>query len=154
MQGDLAAQSGLPAQSGLIGRRVLVVCAAGASSTFLVHWMRKVAASRGLDIVIEAGSQDDIGRRLAELDAVLVGSHLGEAFPRVEAAAAAAGVRALLLPAVGFDAGGASAALTLLETLLAKLPAKLPAASVGDHAAVTDRSAVAGGRDDPGSSHG
>lgn len=150
MQGDLAAQSGVAAQSGLTGRRVLVVCAAGASSTFLVHWMRKVAASRGLDMVIDAGSQDDIGRRLAELDAVLVGSHLGEAFPRVEADAAAAGVPALLLPAVGFDAVGASAALALLETLLAKLPA----ASVGDHAAVTDRSAVAGGRHDPGSSHG
>jgi PTS system cellobiose-specific IIB component len=130
----------------LVMRRVLVVCAAGASSTFLVHWMRKAAAARGLDIAFEAGSQGDLGRRLPEVDAVLVGSHLGEAFPQLEVDAAAAGVPALLLPAVGFDAAGASVALGLLEELLA--------ASAGGHAAVTDRSAVAGGRDNPGSSHG
>jgi cellobiose-specific phosphotransferase system component IIB len=116
--------------------------------------MRRVAASRGLDIVIDAGSQDDIGRRLTGLDAILIGSHLGEAFPRLEADAAAAGVPALLLPAVSFDAAGASAALALLETLLAKVTAELPAASTGGHAAVTDRSVVTGGRDNPGSSHG
>jgi PTS system cellobiose-specific IIB component len=130
----------------LVVRRVLVLCGAGASSSFLVHWMRKVAATRGLDIAFVAGSQSDLGRRLPELDAVLVGTHLSEAFPQLEVDAAAAGVPALLLPAVGFDAAGASVALGLLEELLA--------ASAGDHAAVTDRSAVAGGRDNPGSSHG
>ena len=127
-------------------RRVLVVCAAGASSTFLVHWMRRVAAARGLGLVIEAGTQSDLDRRLPEFDALLVGAHLGEAFPRLSVAARAAGVAAVLLPAVGFDAAGASVALGLLG--------ELPAASAEDQAAVTEHSAVVGGPDNAGSSHG
>ena len=72
--------------------RILVVCGAGASSTFLVHWMRRVAESRGLDLAVDAGSQDDLAGRLTGLDAVLVGAHLAEAFPQLHGAATAAGV--------------------------------------------------------------
>jgi len=108
--------------------------------------MRRVAAARGLGLVIEAGTQSDLDRRLPEFDALLVGAHLGEAFPRLSVAARAAGVAAVLLPAVGFDAAGASVALGLLG--------ELPAASAEDQAAVTEHSAVVGGPDNAGSSHG
>ncbi|WP_349898749.1 PTS sugar transporter subunit IIB [Parafrigoribacterium soli] len=99
-------------------QRILVVCGAGASSTFLVHWMRRVAASRGLQLAIDAGSQADVAERLGELSAVLVGSHLADEFARLRGDAAAAGVPAILLPPLAFDAAGASKALDLLDELL------------------------------------
>ncbi|MEO7122313.1 MAG: PTS IIB subunit [Lacisediminihabitans sp.] len=99
-------------------QRILVVCGAGASSTFLVFWMRKAAASRGLELVIDAGSQDDLAARLPGLHAVLVGAHLADSFPQLCERAAAAGVPAALLPSLAFDAVGAAEALVLLENLL------------------------------------
>jgi PTS system cellobiose-specific IIB component len=99
-------------------QRVLVVCGAGASSTFLVHWMRKAAQARGLTLTIDAGSQDDLIERLGEVDAVLVGSHLVEDFARLRASADTVGVPAMLLPPLAFDAAGGSKALDLLDELL------------------------------------
>lgn len=135
-------------------QRILVVCGAGASSTFLVHWMRRAADSRGLQLTIEAGSQDDVAAGLPHLSAVLVGSHLADAFPRLREAAAAAGVPALLLPPLGFDAAGASSALDLLEDLLASSAG----ASSADHSSASASSAhqgaaIAGPRN-PGSPRG
>ncbi len=96
-------------------RKVLVICGAGASSTFLVHWMRKVAASRGLEVVVVAGSQADLDAGLDTVDIVLVGHHLHETYPRLREQAAVAGVEALLLPLLSFDQTGAGTALDLVE---------------------------------------
>jgi PTS system cellobiose-specific IIB component len=95
-------------------QRILVICGAGASSTFLVHWLRKVASTRGLDLEFQAGSQDDVGSRLGDIDVVLVGSHLAGSFADLLSQAEAASVRALLLPAVGFEADGAGTVLDLI----------------------------------------
>lgn len=94
-------------------RRVLVVCGAGASSTFLVYWMRREAAQRGVDLAIEAGSLENLASRLRDTDVVLVGSHLSDAFDDILAQASAAGVAAALLPALAFTASGAAAALDI-----------------------------------------
>src|SRR6185312_12275417 len=66
-------------------QRVLVVCGAGASSTFLVHWMRKAAEARGLDLTIEAGSSAQVPSELDGVTAVLVGAHLAEQFAALQA---------------------------------------------------------------------
>lgn len=99
-------------------QRILVVCGAGASSTFLVHWMRKLAESRGLDYVIDAGSREEIQSRLPGLNAVLVAAHLADSYPALLVEATDAGVPAALLPTVRFDTAGASQALDVLEALL------------------------------------
>lgn len=125
--------------------KVLVVCGAGASSTFLVHWMRREAESRGLRLEIDAGSQNDLAGRLPELAAVLVGSHLAANFSQLRTESAAAGVPAALLPTLAFDAAGASIALDLLEELLA--------ASV-ESAASADDQVAPGGAHDAGSPRG
>ncbi len=98
-------------------RRILVVCGAGASSTFLVHWMRTVAQSRGIDLVIEAAGREGLVEHLEGVSAVLVGAHLADVFDTVLAEAASAGVPATLLPSVSFDAAGAGMALEQLELL-------------------------------------
>lgn len=97
--------------------RVLVICGAGASSTFLAHWMRKGATERGLDVSIEPASTADLESRYRDLDVVLVGQHLEPAFADILRAANEAGVRAALLPAISYDAHGAATALDILSDL-------------------------------------
>jgi PTS system cellobiose-specific IIB component len=106
-------------------QRILVICGAGASSTFLVHWMRRVARARGLDLALQAGSRDDVSSRLGNTDVVLVGSHLADSFPDLLSVAEEANVHALLMPAVGFDEDGAGVVLDLVAELAAA-PAVAP----------------------------
>lgn len=94
-------------------QRVLVICGAGASSTFLVHWMRRIVSNRDLDLTVAAGSLAEVPRRLADTDVVLVGHHLAQAFPDIVSHAVDAGVRAELLPPVTFDRDGADRAVSL-----------------------------------------
>ena len=98
-------------------RRVLVVCGAGASSSFLVHWMRKDASARDLDLTIRAGSIEDLASALADTDVVLVGHHLASAFPSIRAASVAAGIPVELLPSLAFNATGAAVAVDLVLEL-------------------------------------
>jgi len=99
-------------------QRILVVCGAGASSTFLVHWMRRAAEARGLDLTIDAGSSAQVPSELDGVTAVLVGAHLAEQFAALQADAASVAVPAALLPILGFDAIGAATALDVLDDLL------------------------------------
>ncbi|NEM90579.1 PTS sugar transporter subunit IIB [Galbitalea soli] len=101
---------------------VLVVCGAGASSTFLASRMRALAASRGLDLVARAASNLDIQNRLPDAAALLVGPHLAGAFGELSAQAAALGVPAALLPETAFGPSGAEQALDLTLSLLTTSP--------------------------------
>jgi cellobiose PTS system EIIB component len=90
---------------------ILVVCGAGASSTFLASRMRRLATARGLDVTARAASALDIDSRLAAASVLLVGPHLEPQFPDLRTRAAAYGVPALLLPESAFGADGAASAL-------------------------------------------
>jgi PTS system cellobiose-specific IIB component len=95
--------------------KVLVLCGAGASSTFLVHWMRKGARARSLDLDIRAGALDDLPAELDTTDVVLVGPHLAASFGDILASADARAHSAILLPVLTFDGTGADIALDLVE---------------------------------------
>ena len=56
--------------------RILVVCGAGASSTFLVHWIRRVCASRGIAAEVKAGAVELLETEVLNADVVLVGRPL------------------------------------------------------------------------------
>ncbi|AXH36730.1 hypothetical protein DVJ78_16085 [Humibacter sp. BT305] len=99
--------------------RVLIVCGAGASSTFLALRIRAVARERGLDLVVEAGTVQDLDERLPATDALLVGPHLADRFSELAQRAAEADTPAGLLPADAFGPDGAAAATDLLGELLA-----------------------------------
>ncbi|MEF2976856.1 PTS sugar transporter subunit IIB [Subtercola sp. YIM 133946] len=99
-------------------KHILVVCGAGASSTFLAHRMRKVVLARGLEVTVKAASQVGLDQRLPEFDVLLVGPHLAADFDELELLAARFGVDAALLPETVFDGGGDRVALDLALTLL------------------------------------
>jgi PTS system cellobiose-specific IIB component len=94
--------------------RVLVVCGAGASSTFLAHRIRAAARGRHIDVRVSASSTEGIAERLGEVDVLLVGSHLAAQFDDISKLSAAAGVRSALLPDTVFGAQGEDAALDLV----------------------------------------
>lgn len=94
---------------------VLVICGAGASSSFLVHQLRKRAAARGLAATFAAGTLIDLPDQVTSSDVVFVGAHMAASFPEAQAAASAAHATAILLPVVTFDADGADVALDLLS---------------------------------------
>ena len=96
---------------------ILIVCGAGASSTFLAGRMRAIAASRGESVTVHAASDDDIDSRLDSVDVLLVGSHLASSFEHLRARAADFGVPAGLLATTTFAPGGAEAAYELFSSL-------------------------------------
>jgi cellobiose PTS system EIIB component len=97
---------------------ILVVCGAGASSTFLASRMRALAVERGLDVTARAASNLDLGSRLADARVLLVGPHLEATFDQLSAEAARYSVPAALLPATAFGPQGAADALDQAVALL------------------------------------
>jgi PTS system cellobiose-specific IIB component len=101
-------------------KTVLIVCGAGASSTFLAQRIRAAAKAEagsqaGSPIAVVASSLAGLPGLLSSADVLLVGPHLAEAFPKILAEAALAGVTALLLPATIFGADGGKRALALIS---------------------------------------
>jgi cellobiose PTS system EIIB component len=93
--------------------KILIVCGAGASSTFLAHRMRRTAAERGLETTISAGSEADLPARLAGLDVLLIGPHLAGLYDDIREHATAIGVAVALLPPTIFVARNGVEALDL-----------------------------------------
>ena len=97
---------------------ILVVCGAGASSTFLASRMRALATERGLNLTARAASNLDLTSRLPDARVLLVGPHLESSFGELEAEAAEYSVPAALLPSTAFGPQGATDALDQALALL------------------------------------
>ncbi|WP_231604463.1 PTS sugar transporter subunit IIB [Salinibacterium sp. SWN139] len=95
---------------------VLVLCGAGASSTFLAHALRRQATVRGLPHTFTPASVAALSMPLTSVDVVLVSSHVADFFDQAAIAADAIGAKAIQLPALNFDAAGANIALDLLDS--------------------------------------
>jgi PTS system cellobiose-specific IIB component len=78
--------------------RILVVCGAGASSTFVAQRVRHAAHDQGLEYSAFAGTELSLPIDLDAADVVLVGPHLVHALERIERDAAARGTTVVLLP--------------------------------------------------------
>lgn len=97
---------------------VLIVCGAGASSTFLASRLRSIAKSRGIELSVQAASTSDIRPFLHTSTVLLVGPHLATSFAALEAEASEFGVPSALLPATAFGPSGAEQAIDLVGTLV------------------------------------
>lgn len=96
---------------------VLVVCGAGASSTFLVHALRAQAAARGIDHTFIPAGVSALMSPLSSVDVVLMSAHVADHFEQAKTAAELIGAAAVQLPAVSFTSAGADIALDLLGSL-------------------------------------
>jgi len=99
--------------------RILVVCGAGASSTFLAHRMRALAAERGVPVSVEAAAESDLALLSSGVDVVLVGHHLRDRFDQLSRTIASGGATAVLLPPAVFTPAGAASVLDAALTEVA-----------------------------------
>jgi PTS system cellobiose-specific IIB component len=77
---------------------IIVVCGAGASSTFVAHRIRRAAAARGIEVRATATSESQLEQALRDADVLLVGAHLGDRIGLLRERAAAASVPIAILP--------------------------------------------------------
>ena len=77
--------------------RIIVVCGAGASSTFVAHRIRRAAAKKGIQVRATATSESQLEQALADADVLLVGAHLGDRMGLLRERAAAASVPIVVL---------------------------------------------------------
>ncbi|MFT3798416.1 PTS sugar transporter subunit IIB [Microbacterium sp.] len=95
--------------------RILVVCGAGASSTFVAQRIRSAAEAAGREVTAAAGTETSIAAGVA--DVILLGPHLAAALARIRDEARGTTV-ALLPPDVFADRDG-TRTLALIDALSA-----------------------------------
>ncbi|GAA1862954.1 PTS sugar transporter subunit IIB [Microbacterium koreense] len=108
--------------------RILVVCGAGASSTFVAQRVRHAAQDRGLPYTAFAGTEQSLPIDLDAADVVLVGPHLSHALPRIHADAAHRGTTVVLLPADIFGDLDGTRTLTLVRDAIGAAGGSAPIA--------------------------
>lgn len=99
------------------GMRIIVVCGAGASSTFVALRVRRAADARGLRVDARAAAEAGLAEALEGADVLLVGAHLGDRVDALRELAAAASVPVAVLPAGATAAGGDDALDLALDTV-------------------------------------
>lgn len=104
--------------------RILVVCGAGASSTFVAQRLRHAAQAAGRDMSAIAGTEQSLPIDLDAADVVLIGPHLFPALERIQRDAAYRGATVVLLPADVFGDLDGTQTLALIDAALAPDPAE------------------------------
>ncbi|MEU1972543.1 PTS sugar transporter [Microbacterium sp. NPDC019599] len=106
--------------------RILVVCGAGASSTFVAQRVRHAASEVGLAYSAFAGTEHSLPIDLDSADVVLVGPHLAHAIPRIERDAATRGTTVVLLPSDIFNDLDGTRTLALVREALEREASTAP----------------------------
>lgn len=109
--------------------RILVVCGAGASSTFVAQRIRHAAQAAGRAFSAVAGTEQSLPIDLDAADVVLVGPHLQHALERIRREAEPRETRVVLLPPDIFTDLDGSRTLALVEAALASGAPDAPAPS-------------------------
>ncbi|HEX5730320.1 PTS sugar transporter [Microbacterium sp.] len=107
--------------------RILVVCGAGASSTFVAQRVRHAAHDRGLAYSAFAGTELSLPIDLDAADVVLVGPHLAHAVERIQRDAAQRGTTVVLLPPDIFSDLDGTRTLALVQEAISHSDGAVPA---------------------------
>ncbi|GAA3284034.1 PTS sugar transporter [Nesterenkonia halobia] len=113
---------------------ILVVCGAGASSTFVAQRIRRGAEAEGLDLRASAGTEAMLPGAVDAVDVVLLGPQLAARAPEIRRRAALVGAAAAVLPEHVFRDPDGTAALDLARRELAAVRAGADAADTSDTA--------------------
>jgi len=102
--------------------RILVVCGAGASSTFVAQRVRHAAQAAGRELSAVAGTEQSLPIDMDATDVVLVGPHLHESVDRIRRAASTRLVRVVLLPPDIFSDLDGTRTLALIDDAVSHDP--------------------------------
>lgn len=98
--------------------RILVVCGAGASSTFVAQRLRRAAQAAGREVAAVATTAQSLANDLESADVVLVGPHLESALESIRDEARPRAVLVVPLPADIFTDLDGRRTLALLDDAL------------------------------------
>lgn len=98
--------------------RILVVCGAGASSTFVAQRLRHAAQERGLAWSASAGTMQSLPIDVDSADVVLVGPHLADQVTEIRNRTRALGTLVVALPPDAFNDRDGTRTLSLVEAAL------------------------------------
>ncbi|MGB4778405.1 PTS sugar transporter subunit IIB [Microbacterium sp.] len=99
--------------------RILVVCGAGASSTFVAQRIRHAAQAAGRELSAVAGTEQSLPIDIDAADVVLVGPHLQHAVDFIRRQAAPREARVVVLPSDIFTDLDGTRTLALVEAAIA-----------------------------------
>jgi len=99
--------------------RILVVCGAGASSTFVAQRVRHAAQAAGRELSAVAGTEQSLPIDIAAADVVLVGPHLQDSLDRIRREAETRRARVVLLPPDIYSDLHGTRTLALVDEVLA-----------------------------------
>lgn len=102
--------------------KILVVCGAGASSTFVAQRLRQAAQREGTELFVQAGTPGMVATGADAGDVVLVGPHLASTLSDVERDAATRRARVVLLPEDVFGDRDGTRTLALVRAASAAAP--------------------------------
>ena len=95
--------------------RILVVCGAGASSTFVAQRINSAARARKLAYFARATNEASLAEDMKSSDLVLLGPHLAPQFEQIRSLAAPHGVGVVLLDSDVFAALDGTRTLARIE---------------------------------------
>lgn len=95
--------------------RILLVCAAGMSTSLLTNNMKKFADAGD---VIDALPVEDLKAHVTDYDVVLVGPQIRYKLPEVEKVCSAAGVKSALMDMLAYGRMDGQAAMTQARSLV------------------------------------
>jgi len=106
--------------------RILVVCGAGASSTFVAQRINKAARARSLDYSATASDEASLTAALESSDLVLLGPHVAARLDRVKELAAPRGIEVVVLDAQVFSDLDGTKTLAQIEAVVSEEAADHP----------------------------
>ncbi|ALJ19347.1 PTS sugar transporter subunit IIB [Microbacterium sp. No. 7] len=102
--------------------KILVVCGAGASSTFVAQRVRRAAEARGRDWHVAPTTVITLDADLADADVLLVGPHLHERLADIAHAASLTNTTVVPLPDDAFRDHDGERTLALIDAATAASP--------------------------------
>ncbi|WP_156760920.1 PTS sugar transporter subunit IIB [Microbacterium karelineae] len=104
--------------------KIIVICGAGASSTFVALRLQRAADAAGIDLDASACPLASLAQEVGSADAILLGAHMGGAEVDVRALADAHRVRVTTLPAdIAGDRDGSRTLALVRDDSLGSAPA-------------------------------
>jgi cellobiose PTS system EIIB component len=73
--------------------KIILVCSAGMSTSMLVQKMRKVASDKGIDTVIDAIPEAELGSHLENTDVILIGPQVRYLASKIKSKAEPNGIK-------------------------------------------------------------
>ena len=95
--------------------KVLLVCAAGMSTSILMKKMEKYAAEQGIDLKIEAHGFSEAAEYAPDFECILVGPQVGY---RKDELAASCGLPAAVIPPADYGMGNCANIFKLIHSLI------------------------------------